>query len=485
MKNEAWRPAKKEELPAWLYDEFQYVGVDYAAIETARKFDARHKHFRDFAKECEKFRARVGLRSTDVALDLGCGSGAPTLEIAKFCKTVYACDPSPAMLNVFEEKLAASNVSNVLLQNAGFLTFSPPPEPIDVAIASIALHHLPNFWKAVALKRVADVLKPGGALYVVDVVFEFPVEEWRDGVEILLRDMGAATSVDGVGAEAFKHVSAEFSDFDWAFEEAAARAGLTLEASFRETSFLRAFVFRKPRATAPRVLSVEESRRVDANASDRLKIPTLLLMENAGRSLADVFLQNAPRFVDGAREPRPVVFCGKGNNGGDGFAFARQLAARGLDPRAIVFAKHEEIRGDAAVNLEILRAICEDSRERVLFVDDETSNDEIARFASRGNWLVDALLGVGFRGELRPSIARAVRFLNSDERPIYAVDVPTGFDADRGVPGEPCVRAKMTTTLGSLKRGLIAPGAEEFVGELFVGELGVPLERLVDESENA
>ncbi len=220
-----------------------------------------------------------------------------------------------------------------------------------------------------------------------------------------------------------------------------------------------------------------EVRELDARAVRDWKIPSLLLMENAGRGLADVFLRNAARLGGGSEPRRVLICCGKGNNGGDGFVFFRRLAtvAPEIDVRIVAVGSPESWRGDAAVNLEIVRAATAQTPEKLVFFD--ASPEAFRRLeaeADRADWIVDALLGTGAVGPLREPLSKIAETLNRFKKPIYAVDVPTGFNADDGTSAPNAVRAALTTTLAVAKQGLVSEAAREFVGELFVADIGVP-----------
>ncbi len=182
-------------IPSWIYNEFSASGVDYTAQEVVTRFEKRHQNFRDFEKEFELIKQRVSLKSTDEVLDVGCGTGAFILPASRYCQHIYGVDISSGMLGILQKKLESSKISNVTLCNAGFLSFRnhiPREQKFDVVVSSLALHHLPDFWKAIALKNIADALKPGGRFYLYDVVYTFPIAEWRQGVQGLLDDMESA-----------------------------------------------------------------------------------------------------------------------------------------------------------------------------------------------------------------------------------------------------------------------------------------------------
>lgn len=469
--------AQDNELPRWIYNEFHASGVDYADLEVVRKFESRHRRFRDFDAEFERIRERTGLSHDDVVLDLGCGSGAFVVPAAKYCRKVYGADVSKQMLTILGEKLAENNLTNVELRNAGLLTFwtlDDCPKQFDFILSSIALHHIPDFWKAVAIQKIADALKPGGVFYLYDVVFTFPIDDWRDGVQRLLDEMEAAA-----GHEANAHISSEYSAFSWILEGIFERVGLKVEKVIDDSGFLRAYVCRKVAKKSDLVLTTAETREVDVKAAQNLNVPTLILMENAARSLAEVFMANAAR-LDAGRPPRKIlIFCGKGNNGGDGFALFRRLELLGLDCTAVALATTEDYSGDARVNLDIVASMTKESPEKLIVLKDAADdaaclNAEIAQ----ADWIVDAMLGTGASGALRAPYDKIVAMINASGKPIYSVDVPTGLNADDATVTTDAVKATLTTTLAALKPGLMKDEAKEYVGELHMGDIGVPVEPL-------
>lgn len=463
--------------PLWLYNEFKSTGVDYEDIEVARQFEKRHLSFRNFDKEFTTIRDRVNLKQTDVVLDLGCGSGAFVIPAAKYCHRVYAVDVSNPMLTILREKIEAQNLDNVKLFQAGFLTYKHTGTPIDVVLSSLALHHLPDYWKAVALQNISDMLKPNGILYLYDVIFNFPISDWRKGTQNLLDEMETAA-----GHEAHAHISSEFSTFNWILEGIFERVGLKIEQIYDDSGFQRAYVCRKigtESITIP-ALSQSESRAIDTRIVERWKMPSLLLMENAGRSLADIFESNVTR-LNHNKTPKKILFCcGKGANGGDGFVLARRLTLHGFDCKVLCFGKREDYKGDALINLQILEEAVK-AKNQLLFLDD--SNDSIDCLKSelsQCDWVVDALLGTGITGRLRSPYDKVIPIINSSSKPIYSVDVPSGLNIDDGTVTTDAIKATFTTTLATLKTGLILKKALKYTGELFIGDIGVPITQFID-----
>jgi NAD(P)H-hydrate epimerase len=183
------------------------------------------------------------------------------------------------------------------------------------------------------------------------------------------------------------------------------------------------------------VLTRAQVREFDRRASEVYGIPSLVLMENAGRGVADKL-----RAL-GARGPI-VVCCGKGNNGGDGFVIARHLDGHGLPVRVVLWADPAELTGDAKVNCQaVIKAGIP-----LAFGPDAPTPGRLETLLAGAEWIVDALLGTGFRGELRPPLAAAIAALNAHPAPKLAVDLPSGLDADTGAAAAPTICAQHTCT---------------------------------------
>jgi NAD(P)H-hydrate epimerase len=211
-----------------------------------------------------------------------------------------------------------------------------------------------------------------------------------------------------------------------------------------------------------RVATAEEMRRADRRVTERFGVPSLILMENAGRGAADAL----ERVFGPARGRRVLVACGKGNNGGDGFVVARHLAARGARVAAWLACRRADVRGDAAVNLEAL--------VRAGLPLAEADAGALRRELREADLVVDALLGTGVTGPAAGPVAEAIAALNEAGRPVCALDLPSGLSADDGrLPG-PAVRATLTVTLGLPKLGLFLQPAAACAGRIELADLGVP-----------
>jgi len=215
------------------------------------------------------------------------------------------------------------------------------------------------------------------------------------------------------------------------------------------------------------LLTAAEMRAADAAATEKLGAPTLLLMENAGRGIADV----VRRELAGGAAGAVAVVCGAGNNGGDGFVAARHLARAGVSVKVALTVAAEKVRGDAAVMLATL--------QRMGGVPIADGGEWTEAAAWRG-WLgdagviVDAIFGTGFHGTIRGVPAAAIAVMNAAAARRIAADVPSGLDADSGRAAGGAFRADVTATMGAGKIGLWVD-ADAPVGRVEIVELGVPV----------
>jgi SAM-dependent methyltransferase len=167
----------------------------------------------------------LGLDETSTLVDLGAGTGGLALAAAPLCRRVVAVDVSPAMLAALRERVAQRRLTNVECVRAGFLTYEHEGEPADFVYSRNALHHLPDFWKAIALRRVAAMLRPGGVLRLHDLVYAFEPVEAERVIEAWVAG-GAARPEDGwTRPELETHVREEHSTYDWLLEPMLRRAG--------------------------------------------------------------------------------------------------------------------------------------------------------------------------------------------------------------------------------------------------------------------
>lgn len=210
-------------------------------------------------------------------------------------------------------------------------------------------------------------------------------------------------------------------------------------------------------------LSREQSREVDRRAIEEYGFSGLVLMENAGRGVADA-IQSL-----GACGP-VLVCCGIGNNGGDGFVIARHLDLRGVAVHVAVWGDVARMTADAAANFRIL----EKSGVAIERFGCRHESGRLAGLLAGAGCVVDALLGTGARGEPRPPLDAVIERLNAHPAPRVAVDIPSGLDCDTGEPARCTIRASLTCTFVAPKRGFLNPAAAPYTGEIRILDIGAP-----------
>ena len=212
-----------------------------------------------------------------------------------------------------------------------------------------------------------------------------------------------------------------------------------------------------------KVVTSAEMREIDSRTIDGLGVPGPILMERAGIAVTDVAL----KILEVHGGNHVAIFCGKGNNGGDGFVVAREMLRNNIAVDVYVFALKNEIKGDALLNLNIL----EKFGFEVNYVKDI---GELNPLEIEADLIIDALLGTGIKGKVTGILGDAIRFINDLYKPVLAVDIPSGINADTGTFEGECVRADFTVTMGLVKRGLLVPPGKEYSGEIFVADIGFP-----------
>jgi hydroxyethylthiazole kinase-like uncharacterized protein yjeF len=220
------------------------------------------------------------------------------------------------------------------------------------------------------------------------------------------------------------------------------------------------------------VVTAAESRRLDELTIQRYGTPGHVLMERAGSGAAAVLLAQFPHV----RRKRVVVIAGKGNNGGDGFVIARLLRRKGVKAEVVLLGRQAEVKGDAAGALAALR------RSRGVVSEATSSNDiaKLPKVIEGAALLVDAVFGTGLNAPVEGRYADVLHMMNASGIPIFAVDIPSGLDADRGTALGVAVQAEATATFGYAKLGqVIYPGVGH-VGTLAVVDIGIAAEAVAE-----
>lgn len=210
-------------------------------------------------------------------------------------------------------------------------------------------------------------------------------------------------------------------------------------------------------------LSREAVRNVDRRTIEEFGLPGIALMENAGRGVFDLLVS--------LKVKGPVKICaGKGNNGGDGFVIARHLDNVSIPVQIYLLADPEQLRGDAAINYQVAARMGIE-----IHCDPDLDHPEKFReFLEDADWIVDALLGTGVQGTIRPPFTTAIQIMNQAPENKLAVDLPSGLDCDTGMPLGDCIVAIQTATFVAEKKGFAQPKSKQYTGTVSVLDIGAP-----------
>ena len=215
-----------------------------------------------------------------------------------------------------------------------------------------------------------------------------------------------------------------------------------------------------------RVLNAAQMREADRRATGDIGIPSLVLMENAGRQAVAAI----EAMYSDIHERQVAVLCGRGNNGGDGFVIARTLAQRGVDVSVFLIGRVSDVRGDARTNLEILGRL----GLTVVEVADSQAWELHFSEVSDCSLIVDAIFGTGLNAPVSGFIESVITDVNTSGIPIVAIDLPSGLSADSPEPIGPSIEAGLTVTLAAPKLPLVLPPAETRAGDIVIADIGIP-----------
>ena len=217
-----------------------------------------------------------------------------------------------------------------------------------------------------------------------------------------------------------------------------------------------------------KILSAKQMAEVDRLTTERYRIPSILLMENAGRLTAEEIEKASPGFDS----KKIIILCGRGNNGGDGFVVARYIALHNAQPSILLFAEPDKLKGDALTNYDIVQAM--GLPIQVLATPAEAKSC-LKKLASP-DIIVDALFGTGLSKPIGPDYRPVVDWVNNNSARSFvaAVDIPSGLMADSGEVAGPAVRAHLTVTFSALKLAHLVPPASDFAGKVVLVPIGSP-----------
>jgi ubiquinone/menaquinone biosynthesis C-methylase UbiE len=216
--------------------------MDFDAI--APSYDRNVQRFRDIQGEIEEILSFLNLQPDNTILEMGTGTGEFALAAARRCARVYAIDISSGMLEYAQDKARSQGIDNVDFLPGGFLTYRHQNEPLDAFVSQIALHHLPDFWKQIALLNMAEMLRPGGKLCLRDIVYSFDPRDYERQIESFVASTEEKAG-PGFAQRITSHINKEFSTMDWIMRGLIERAGFVIEREEHKEGFLGLYLCRK------------------------------------------------------------------------------------------------------------------------------------------------------------------------------------------------------------------------------------------------
>jgi NAD(P)H-hydrate epimerase len=220
------------------------------------------------------------------------------------------------------------------------------------------------------------------------------------------------------------------------------------------------------------ILTRQQVRDFDIWAINMAFVPGIILMENAGRGCAEVIIDELKKL----KGRKVCIFCGTGNNGGDGFVIARHLKNAGFEVVVILCGQTLKIKGDAEINCKIAYKM------GILIKELDPASDgiekDIGTVAGDCDLIVDAVLGTGLKGELSGGFGRLINAINLLKKRIVAVDIPSGLDCDTGFALGRAIKAAITVTFAAAKKGFTNPASAEYTGEVYIASIGIEPENV-------
>lgn len=213
------------ETPGWFLDELAHAGGEHLDSNYVPGYDRKAGTVPD---EDLTLLRDLGLNRTHTIVDLGAGTGTFALAAAPYCRHVVAVDVSPVMLGLLREKAARLNIENIACVQRGFLSYQHQGDPADFVYSRHALHHLPDFWKAIAIERIAATLRIGGVFHLRDLVFSCEPSETGEVVEGWLATASEQPGRGWTRPELEIHLREEYSTFNWLLVPMIERAGFEI-----------------------------------------------------------------------------------------------------------------------------------------------------------------------------------------------------------------------------------------------------------------
>lgn len=231
-------------MKSWIYNEFKQTGINFENNNEVREYDDKYKSLRNYDQEVKFIFQSVKLHPESVILEIGTGTGEHAIRLARQCRKVVACDVSIPMLKYAEEKSKQAGINNIEFINSGFLNARFPGETFDAVISQLALHHLPDFWKSVAINNIARVLKPNGVFYLLDSILSFEIQSHDKVISGIIESVQNNLG-ERIADEIIVNIRDEYPTYDWIIENLLIKGGFMIEKKFKYTEIMSLFVCKK------------------------------------------------------------------------------------------------------------------------------------------------------------------------------------------------------------------------------------------------
>jgi putative AdoMet-dependent methyltransferase len=228
-------------MESWYYDESRQVGLDFNSEDEVKAYDEKYKSLRNFDDEANFIAKSIRLKPEYVILEIGTGTGEHSTRLARKCKKVVACDVSNAMLNYARKKADKLGIKNIEFVNGGFLNRQLPAESFDAVVSQLAMHHLPEFWKSVAINNIARVLKPDGVFYLLDSILSFDIPSYDKSITNII-EFAQKKMSSRIADEIAINIRNEYPAYDWVIENLLLKNGFGIENKIKYTDVMSLFV---------------------------------------------------------------------------------------------------------------------------------------------------------------------------------------------------------------------------------------------------
>lgn len=228
----------------WYFNEYKQTGINFESDEEVKQYDEKYKNSRNLDAEAENIAKEIELKPDSIILEIGTGTGELAIRLSERCRKVYACDVSEKMLSFASKKAGQMNINNIEFVHSGFLNLNFESGIFDAVISQLALHHLPDFWKSVAINNISALLKKGGKFYLLDSMFSFESGEYENSISGTI-NFAKDKFGDKIANEIIVNIRDEFPTYSWIIEGMLQRSGFKVENIINYTNIMSVFISSK------------------------------------------------------------------------------------------------------------------------------------------------------------------------------------------------------------------------------------------------